>query len=96
MSIDLRDNLHLVRIGSFAFGIIFFESRVLGLLLGHDFNGAWKHAGVRFFFSGVPFPTLASHFVFKAAIAQLVARRSHNPKVASSILACRICIALHK
>ena len=40
MSIDLRDNLHLVRIGSFAFGIIFFESRALGLLLEGDFSGA--------------------------------------------------------
>ena len=36
--------------------------------------------------SGTPVTTTQSH----AAVAQLAARRSHNPKVGSSILSCRI------
>ena len=58
-------------------------------------HGAWRHAGVRFLLSGVLlFGILAAvhtfpHLFVRAAIAQLVARRSHNPKVVSSILTCR-------
>ena len=35
----------------------------------------------------------ARRFAVRAAVAQLAARRSHNPKVGSSILSCRMHLA---